>query len=411
MDLSLDVWQGRFIPTPVGNTDASPRSHSRSPVHPHARGEHDFGVVDQQVFVGSSPRPWGTPQAEPRQAGGRRFIPTPVGNTPSDRSRSRSTAVHPHARGEHDQVWPVCGSTYGSSPRPWGTLYSVAIDLLEERFIPTPVGNTISGSLISRCSSVHPHARGEHRRLSHGKPAVGGSSPRPWGTPHVRRACADPSRFIPTPVGNTFVRWHPAGKFPVHPHARGEHMPATWPASDMAGSSPRPWGTLGARRDAVPGRRFIPTPVGNTTAQGQRAGRGTVHPHARGEHDDKVQNAPSYSGSSPRPWGTPARDGRRPVRARFIPTPVGNTSGDRRRAGPRAVHPHARGEHDDVVLAYVPRGGSSPRPWGTRQARPPVPTRCRFIPTPVGNTLWRWTRVAGRPVHPHARGEHPPFAP
>ncbi len=74
----------RFIPTPVGNTQ---------------------GFADVLTRArGSSPRPWGTrPGGRPGAALGR-FIPTPVGNTARPRRRSRRSPVHPHARGEHGRA-------------------------------------------------------------------------------------------------------------------------------------------------------------------------------------------------------------------------------------------------------------------------------------------------------------------
>src|SRR5690606_2761473 len=113
---------------------------------------------------------------------------------------------------------------------------------------------------------LHPHARGEH----HGRS-------RQWAR------CL---RFIPTPVGNTDAiaslrsltrassprPWGTRerskgthGRIALHPHARGEHRP-------VGGA-------------AAPLHRFIPTPVGNTSA--------AATPHS------------TRCASSPRPWGTP----------------------------------------------------------------------------------------------------------
>ena len=56
-------------------------------------------------------------------------------------------------------------------------------------------------SLVS--ATVHPHARGEHRRAGSCVSPLAGSSPRPWGTLHRLRRLLEMARFIPTPVGNT----------------------------------------------------------------------------------------------------------------------------------------------------------------------------------------------------------------
>ena len=154
--------------------------------------------------VGLSLRPWGTQRFRFPCRRPDRFIPTPVGNTAIRAMYRRSPTVHPHARGEHSRPHchaaprfgssprpcrehigpPQCGQrTTGSTPRPWGTPGAGTDVLLDERFIPTPVGNT-----------------GRYVDGSTEKP---GSSPRPWGTPNRRPSHDRPIRFIPTPVGNT----------------------------------------------------------------------------------------------------------------------------------------------------------------------------------------------------------------
>ena len=156
---------------------------------------------------------------------------------------------------------------------------------------------------------------------------VDGSSPRAWGT-----------RDPPT-TGSTL--------YSVHPHVRGEHF--------------------GVRGHAVTGLRFIPTCVGNTT--GSCAIRYT------------------FSGSSPRAWGTHPHilgNGREP---RFIPTCVGNTAG---------FMPAAR-------AAF----GSSPRAWGTRRRGPPQRTSSTgSSPRAWGTRITRAAALSPSPVHPHVRGEH-----
>ena len=159
-------------------------------------------------------------------------------------ARIELATVHPHARGEHLRGGAKMETMTGSSPRPWGTLDRPRAALRLNRFIPTPVGNTVRmGS--PRCRiAVHPHARGEHTLCRFSVPSSFGSSPRPWGTLLLRGGCTAWRRFIPTPVGNTHASF-------------GSSM-------GSYGSSPRPWGT-----PEHPAR----------TARGS-----AVHPHARGEH-------------------------------------------------------------------------------------------------------------------------------
>jgi hypothetical protein len=56
-------WCARFIPTLMENTSRLHSTGSSSTVHPHARGEHAFGLIFLDLDNGSSPRTWGTQQA------------------------------------------------------------------------------------------------------------------------------------------------------------------------------------------------------------------------------------------------------------------------------------------------------------------------------------------------------------
>ena len=151
----------------------------------------------------------------------------------------------------------------------------------------------------------------------------------------------------------------------VHPHARGEHQGAAYRAKLEAGSSPRTWGTLVFAWSVVFINRFIPTHVGNTPPASVSSYQIAVHPHARGEHSLMRRLTSRHGGSSPRTWGT-----RGPVHAalavlRFIPTHVGNTALPPAACAAQSVHPHARGEHADLARLFEANGGSSPRTWGT----------------------------------------------
>ena len=131
-------------------------------VHPHACGEHYQGMVRGQHLAGSSPRLWGTlicPNTALPLSGS---SPRLWGTLKASSARSR-----PH----------------GSSPRLWGTLSIEGVDLPTLRFIPTPVGNTQDACTKTKCTTVHPHACGEHDEL-----------------------------------GDSWWR-----QIPVHPHACGEH--------------------------------------------------------------------------------------------------------------------------------------------------------------------------------------------
>ncbi len=192
-------------------------------VHPHACGEHSDATYRRYLENGSSPRMWGTLPLVHRAPGGRRFIPTHVGNTGSISSADTRVTVHPHACGEHS--WDDCigASLAGSSPRMWGTLRPVHVSRLALRFIPTHVGNTGDGGRGDQSSPVHPHACGEHDEILASVMIASGSSPRMWGTLYDCRITGPIRRFIPTHVGNTLAPSRRLRAWPVHPHACGEH--------------------------------------------------------------------------------------------------------------------------------------------------------------------------------------------
>ena len=95
-----------------------------------------------------------------------RFIPTCVGNTVMSPEKARESPVHPHVRGEYRRV---CSSAYipaGSSPRAWGIHQRRAFLLRTGRFIPTCVGNTSASLMTGLSGSVHPHVRGEYKQCN-----------------------------------------------------------------------------------------------------------------------------------------------------------------------------------------------------------------------------------------------------
>ncbi len=274
----------------------------------------------------------------------------------------------------------------GSSPRAWGTLAAAPDVEPMQRFIPTRVGNTPGHHRSRGPGAVHPHARGEHGIVFDGTRPGTGSSPRAWGTLLWVIAARSSRRFIPTRVGNTPECRPPAPPRAVHPHARGEHRLPGPRRFDGSGSSPRAWGTLGPLPYLRWPGRFIPTRVGNTSTSRMRPDGPLVHPHARGEHEEAIDESQLRCGSSPRAWGTPARAHVDVVGNRFIPTRVGNTDADGISRARSSVHPHARGEHWRARPSVSPEWGSSPRAWGTHGLCLRLGEALRFIPTRVGNT-------------------------
>ncbi len=147
----------------MGNTTRTAFGTTTVTVHPHACGEHAYMPLQAGHASGSSPRLWGTHLESAERTPKYRFIPTPVGNTLSKPQAPSVLSVHPHACGEHVPSLKVSQPSYGSSPRLWGTLDITAGITNYERFIPTPVGNTIEYLPSLEVRSVHPHACGEHQ--------------------------------------------------------------------------------------------------------------------------------------------------------------------------------------------------------------------------------------------------------
>src|SRR2546428_282128 len=91
----------RFIPTRVGTTTASRCTTRSSAVHPHACGDHLCGLLEGERYAGSSPRVWGPLKSRLRSWLGLRFIPTRVGTTRTASRPACPRSVHPHACGDH----------------------------------------------------------------------------------------------------------------------------------------------------------------------------------------------------------------------------------------------------------------------------------------------------------------------
>ena len=133
-----------------------------------------------------------------------RFIPTHVGNTILVRYCHTVQSVHPHACGEYCKKSSTCRISVGSSPHVWGISFDTILEFPSARFIPTRVGNTSTHRPCCASPSVHPHARGEYSEIPLIHAIKPGSSPRTWGIPVSLGSHRPHLRFIPTHVGNTY---------------------------------------------------------------------------------------------------------------------------------------------------------------------------------------------------------------
>ena len=216
---------GRYAPPPHawGIRDHGAYQQEHDPVHPHVRGEYVPSATDQRSSSGSSPRAWGIHFVDPLEHAIGRFIPTCVGNTGRTGRPKYTGAVHPHVRGEYGTASTADGMVAGSSPRAWGIQTDALSSVAVVRFIPTCVGNTRTRDAQIETAAVHPHVRGEYKGQVGLHQFSCGSSPRAWGILAQRDHDLDAARFIPTCVGNTLSGPWPAPHRSVHPHVRGEY--------------------------------------------------------------------------------------------------------------------------------------------------------------------------------------------
>ena len=175
---------------------------ARCAVYPHACGERYWCLMPKMEQIGLSPRLWGTAVSSHVPVRRTRFIPTPVGNGLRNGITARSRSVYPHACGERRAIREHNRASGGLSPRLWGTVGIIQDEISTYRFIPTPVGNGPSHRTRSHWHPVYPHACGERVKTVPSSPSCAGLSPRLWGTVSGADATAMAFRFIPTPVGN-----------------------------------------------------------------------------------------------------------------------------------------------------------------------------------------------------------------
>ena len=173
----------------------------------------------------------------------------------------------------------------------------------------------------------------------------------------------------------------------VHPHLRGEHCTHCERWIQNAGSSPPAWGAFPLPLPQLVSGRFIPTCVGSMNRRSHTTTPSAVHPHLRGEHDQRHYQHRSGTGSSPPAWGALiSQKGLRQL-GRFIPTCVGSMMEQRQQHPAFPVHPHLRGEHVVSIKRCPISSGSSPPAWGAFTLLHAPVSLLRFIPTCVGSMV------------------------
>ena len=232
----------------------------------------------------------------------------------------------------------------------------------------------------------HPHRRGENAASGDDELVDFGTSPQAWGKPGRRAADRPRRRNIPTGVGKTAPPISGRHPVPEHPHRRGENSMSRRIMASASGTSPQAWGKHHLARRAPGEARNIPTGVGKTPSSPYGSDRAPEHPHRRGENAEIGTHRDENRGTSPQAWGKLAAGLLAADNARNIPTGVGKTRSRRRTWGPRAEHPHRRGENGEADRTYRAASGTSPQAWGKLRRITGYLVGTRNIPTGVGKT-------------------------
>ena len=134
----------RFIPTYVGHTISRVLPGGVISVHPHIRGAYKITSDTPEIGYGSSPHTWGIRILTHVLQALARFIPTYVGHTGLAGLLMPNLSVHPHIRGAYHPAHFLPEPDFGSSPHTWGIPCSWRGRETRRRFIPTYVGHTRS---------------------------------------------------------------------------------------------------------------------------------------------------------------------------------------------------------------------------------------------------------------------------
>ena len=117
-------------------------------------------------------------------------------------------------------------------------------------------------SAVKRSSIDLPHARGGVSHIASHTRTKSQSSPRPWGCFLSVTRSGVLTKIFPTPVGVFPTNWKPGTNWRNLPHARGGVSEDLIPASQVCGSSPRPWGCFCTGGNGIRTACIFPTPVG-----------------------------------------------------------------------------------------------------------------------------------------------------
>ncbi len=165
------------------------------------RGENPRGQLGLLTGGGSPPHAWGKSAPLFNILKPARFTPTCVGKIGLSARCVAMTSVHPHMRGENPPNTKLIKHSFGSPPHAWGKFAILRWRRNLLRFTPTCVGKIKIPISCNRMAAVHPHMRGENKRLRMQKERHHGSPPHAWGKSWQHGQTHINRRFTPTCVG------------------------------------------------------------------------------------------------------------------------------------------------------------------------------------------------------------------
>ena len=192
----------------------------------------------------------------------------------------------------------------------------------------------------------------------------------------------------------------------AHPRACGENFQSSDFSSSFSSSSPRVRGKPARRVELDCLARLIPACAGKTRSASRSPPTWRAHPRACGENASVADWATLPAGSSPRVRGKHSPRHGRVIGAGLIPACAGKTRSCAPSTTPRTAHPRVCGENLDRLQVRRLHLGSSPRVRGKLGVGPGAGGELGLIPACAGKTP-ACPGGRGRPAaHPRVCGEN-----
>ena len=392
------------IPTCVGQPAFLIFTFSLSTVYPHVCGAAIQLDTVSARRAGLSPRVWGSHDVAGYAGGGRRSIPTCVGQPLVNRLRPSAIMVYPHVCGA--AIWNAFPFAHASglSPRVWGSHQPALPCPTFFRSIPTCVGQPNREEMPCPFLTVYPHVCGAASTSARRPWAGRGLSPRVWGSQKMKLYHGTTQRSIPTCVGQPDGIAIKKCEVGVYPHVCGAATVSRLAHPLRSGLSPRVWGSLILEQVLFAATGSIPTCVGQPLGWLNTMRMPQVYPHVCGAARCKEKILWKRKGLSPRVWGSQPDYQGHGQRNRSIPTCVGQPPEQRDALCTHPVYPHVCGAASSQPSVSCRLNGLSPRVWGSPSAQYLIGDMVRSIPTCVGQPGYRLFFVVFVEVYPHVCG-------